>query len=123
LRLRQLSPCQLGFGAFQHGFLREIADGQAHNPILPRFRTYNLLSRPYHLVVRINIRPVRWKRRIRLQNCDQAFAGGTGNGIDGEREASRFVSPLGADISRIVSRSLFDVPVNNVGPAFSARGS
>jgi hypothetical protein len=26
-------------------------------------------------------------------------------------------------ISRIVSRSLFDVPVNNVGPAFSARGS
>ena len=26
-------------------------------------------------------------------------------------------------VSRIVSRSLFDVPVNNVGPAFSARGS
>jgi hypothetical protein len=26
-------------------------------------------------------------------------------------------------ISRIVSRPLFDVPVNNVGPAFSARGS
>jgi hypothetical protein len=25
-------------------------------------------------------------------------------------------------ISRIVSRSLYDVPLNNIGPAFSARG-
>jgi hypothetical protein len=32
-----------------------------------------------------------------LQDSKRAFAGETGNGIDGEQAASRFVSPPGAD--------------------------
>jgi hypothetical protein len=48
---------------------------------------------------------------------------GTGNGIDGEHAASRLVSSPGADDVAHRFRSVFDVPVNNIGPAFSWRGS
>jgi hypothetical protein len=57
-----------------------------------------------------------------LQNSKQAFAGG-GQAMKSMGKRRQDLSRRPAlMISRIVSRSLLDVPVN-VGPAFSARGS
>jgi hypothetical protein len=57
-----------------------------------------------------------------LQNCKRAFAGGTGTmesrGNTRHQDLARRPALM---ISRIVSRSLFDVPVNKVGPVFSAQ--
>jgi hypothetical protein len=44
------------------------------------------------------------------------------NGIEGGARGINIRRPA-LMISRIVSRSLFDVPVNKVGPVFSTRGS
>jgi hypothetical protein len=61
---------------------------------------------------------------IAIAKLQASICRGTGNGIDGENATSRLVLPRPAlMISRIVSRSLFDFPLNNVRPAFSTRGS
>ena len=61
-----ISPCQLGsLRRDPVRLLQRNCHRQKHSPILPRFRTYNLLLRVYQLVVRMkSYRPVRRKRRI-----------------------------------------------------------
>jgi hypothetical protein len=87
-----------GGGIAARCFLREIAGGEGHNPILPRFRSYNLGSRLYHFVVRNSLSSSPLDAAYLIAQVRPGICrGGQGNGTVGEGAAAGFATLPGAD--------------------------